>query len=495
MDKSYKQLEHRFHRIGLLREAVSMLQWDQSVVMPLGGAKARGAQIAELNVVIHELITDSCVGSLLEDLDISCLGKWQAANVKEMYRIWSYANAVPSPLIAAYSKACAKCEEAWRQARSSNSYKLVLPAFNDVVDLTREVAEAVASTLNVSVYGALLSKYAPDISVEEVELLFNDYLAFFPNFLERVIAHQARSLTKLELEGPFELEAQRRVSGQLAKAVGIDFSNARLDESAHPFSGGVPEDIRITTRYSEENFVTAIMAVLHEAGHAMYERGRPSRWRYQPVGCSRGMVIHESQSLIIEMQACRSKEFFEWVAPVFARAFNGRGPAWDAENFYKRATSVIPSLVRVDADEVTYPAHIILRTQLERSLLAKDLIPADLPCAWNEEIHKLLGVAPSNDTEGCLQDIHWYDGAWGYFPTYTLGAMAAAQMFQTALCANNNILKSISHGQFRPLMTWLSENIHKHGCLFSTQDLMVRATGRKLNSKAFKKHLCQRYLS
>ena len=152
MDKSYKQLEHRFHRIGLLREAVSMLQWDQSVVMPLGGAKARGAQIAELNVVIHELITDSCVGSLLEDLDISCLGKWQAANVKEMYRIWSYANAVPSPLIAAYSKACAKCEEAWRQARSSNSYKLVLPAFNDVVDLTREVAEAVASTLNVSVY-------------------------------------------------------------------------------------------------------------------------------------------------------------------------------------------------------------------------------------------------------------------------------------------------------------------------------------------------------
>ncbi len=235
------------------------------------------------------------------------------------------------------------------------------------------------------------------------------------------------------------------------------------------------------------------MAVLHEAGHAMYERGRPSEWHEQPVGCSRGMVIHESQSLIVEMQACRSREFFEWAAPMYAHAFGGDGPAWGADEFYKRATRVTPSLIRIDADEVTYPAHIILRTQLERALLAEDLLPVDLPGAWNEKILQLLGVSPSNDSEGCLQDIHWYDGAWGYFPTYTMGAMAAAQLFAAAKAAQPEIPDRIAEGDFMPLVGWMRKNLHAKGSSASTDELMEAATGKPLGADDFKAHLQARY--
>ena len=495
MKNAYRELEQRFRRVNLLRQAVGLLQWDQSVTMPPRGANARGAQLAELKVIIHEIVTDRRTEELLLDVDISRLGKWQAANVREIRHIWAHAKAVPKDLIAARSKACTACEANWRTARASAEFKQVLPDFKDVVGLTREVAEAKASALNVSAYESLFCQYAPGMSIDEVDPIFDDYLSFLPNFLGRVLAHQGSVPPPRELKGPFELEAQRQVARRLAEVVGLDFGSARLDESEHPFSGGVPGDSRITTRYSKADFSKAMMAVLHETGHAMYERGRPSKWHEQPVGCSRGMVIHESQSLIVEMQACRSKEFFEWAAPMFAHAFGGIGPAWGAEEFYKRATAVRPSLIRIDADEVTYPAHIILRTQLERALLAKDLLPVDLPGAWNEKILQLLDISPSNDAEGCLQDIHWYDGAWGYFPTYTLGAMAAAQIFKAAIGENRTIPYSIADGDFKPLMTWLLSNIHKHGCLFSTQELLIRATGRKLGPEAFKLHLHERYLS
>ncbi len=495
MNNAYKELEQRFRRVNLLREALGMLQWDQSVTMPPGGANARGAQLAELKVIIHEIITDRRTEQLLSDVDISRLGRWQAANVREMRHLWSHANAVPKDLIAARSKACTACETKWRTARASADYKHVLPDFKVVVDLTKEVAEAKASALNIPAYDSLFGQYAPGMSFDEIDPIFDDYLSFLPKFLGRVEARQAATPPPLELKGPFELKAQRHVARYLAEMVGLDFASARLDESDHPFSGGVPEDSRITTRYSKDDFSEAMMAVLHETGHAMYERGRPSEWHAQPVGFSRGMVIHESQSLIVEMQACRSREFFEWAAPMFARAFGGSGPAWGADEFYKRATTVKPSLIRIDADEVTYPAHIILRTQIERALLAGDLLAVDLPGAWNEKILQLLDICPSNDAEGCLQDIHWYDGAWGYFPTYTLGAMAAAQIFKAAIGENPMILTSIATGQFNPLMAWLLSNIHEHGCLFSTQDLLVRATGRKLDPGAFKSHLHERYLS
>ena len=237
------------------------------------------------------------------------------------------------------------------------------------------------------------------------------------------------------------------------------------------------------------------MGVLHETGHGLYEAGLPRDWRRQPVGNARGMALHESQSLLMEMQACRSDAFLEFAAPRMRAAFGKDGPAWTADNLHRLYTRVAPGYIRVDADEVTYPLHIMLRYRLERAMLAGDLKLADLPGAWNEGMRELLGIVPPDDALGCLQDIHWPDGGWGYFPTYTLGALAAAQLFAAARRANPGLLAAIGKGDFAPLLAWLRANVHGKGSLESTDQVLIEATGDRLGTAAFKAHLETRYLS
>jgi carboxypeptidase Taq len=252
--------------------------------------------------------------------------------------------------------------------------------------------------------------------------------------------------------------------------------------------------VRITTRYREDDFASAIMGVMHETGHAMYERGLPRDWRGQPVGEARSMAIHESQSLIVEMQAGRSAEFLSYAAPLFREAFGGSGPAWEAGNIRRLYTRVSRGFIRVEADEVTYPAHVILRFRLEKALIAGDLTLDDLPGAWNDGMKELLGVVPPSDTVGVLQDIHWYDGAFGYFPTYTLGAMTAAQLFNAASKADSDLKPGLARGDFGPLMRWLKHNIHEKACLVDSATLLTEATGSPLDASIFKRHLMSRYL-
>ncbi len=279
------------------------------------------------------------------------------------------------------------------------------------------------------------------------------------------------------------------------KQLGFDFDHGRLDVSLHPFCGGTPDDVRITTRYEEGDFRGALMGVLHETGHALYERGLPEAWRRQPVGEARGMAVHESQSLLVEMQACRSREFSEYIAPVLRDAFGVSGPEWSADNIYRLNTRVRRGFIRVDADEVTYPAHVILRYRLERALIAGDLVLADLPAAWSEGMRELVGIVPPDDRQGCLQDIHWYDGLFGYFPTYTLGAMIAAQLFHAAKRSDSMILPGIAVGNFAPLLAWLRTNIHSRGSLLSASELITAATGKTLDAAIFERHLTARYLA
>jgi carboxypeptidase Taq len=277
--------------------------------------------------------------------------------------------------------------------------------------------------------------------------------------------------------------------------IGFDFAHGRLDESAHPFCGGVPEDVRLTTRYDEADFAKALMGTLHETGHALYKRGLPAEWRLQPVGAARGMAMHESQSLFLEMQVCRSRAFAGFAAPLLREIFGGIGDAWDADTLYRRQIHVEPGPIRVDADEITYPAHVILRYRLERAMIAGDLEPADLPGAWAEGLRELLGIAPGNDREGCLQDIHWYDGAWGYFPTYTLGALIAAQLFEAARRDIPDLMPTIAAGEFGMLLGWLRQRVHTKGSLLSTAELVESATGEPLGAASFERHLRARYLA
>jgi carboxypeptidase Taq len=482
--------------LGALQDATAMLNWDSATFMPEGGAEARAEQVATLKVVCHELITDAAMPDLLAGAAAqSELDGWQRANLAEMRRLWVHADAVPAELVAALSKACSACEMRWRRARPDGDFAAVLPGLERVLALVREVAQAKAARLGKSPYEALLDEYEPGGSTAAIDRLFDDLAARLPRLIAGALERQAARPAPLAPEGPFPIAAQRRVGVTLMQRLGFDFSHGRLDVSLHPFCGGTPDDVRLTTRYDEADFGRALMGVLHETGHALYELGLPAAWRRQPVGNARGMSLHESQSLLVEMQVCRSREFIAFAAPLLREAFGGRGPAWEAENLYRLNTRVARSLIRVDADEVTYPAHVILRYRLERAMIEGDLSLVELPGAWNAGMRALIGVAPDNDRDGCLQDIHWYDGAWGYFPTYTLGAMTAAQLFDAAKRADAAILRGIVAGDFTPLLAWLRRHVHATGSRLSTSEIIAGATGRPLDAATYERHLEARYLA
>lgn len=492
----YQSLEDRFRRMDAVSGAMSMLHWDMSAMMPPGGASSRAEQLATLSSVHHSMITDPEISDLLDGAEADLhLDNWQQANVREMRRAWIHQAAIDADLVEALSRACSASETVWRTARPDNDFKAALPGLEEVLNLSRQVAEAKSEKLGVGLYDALLDQYEPDGRSCDIDIIFDDLAAFLPDFLDDVLSQQASGPDRLPLDGPFPAATQRELGKTFMTALGFDFDHGRLDTSAHPFCGGTYDDVRITTRYDETDFSSAMMGVLHETGHALYDQGLPKDWRGQPVGSDRGMSIHESQSLLIEMQACRSSEFLDYAAPKMREAFKGSGKAWQTDNLLRRTTHVEKGFIRVDADEVTYPAHVILRYQLEKAAIVGDLKMTDLPGAWNEGLNNILGITPPTDREGCLQDIHWYDGAWGYFPTYTLGAMTAAQLFAKAKQDKPEILGAIAKGDFAPLMSWLGEHVHSKGCLLNTRDLLKEATGEELNADHFKAHLKARYLT
>jgi len=492
---SYEKLEKVFGRIAAIEEAGAMLHWDMSVMMPGGGAEARGEQLATLKVLAHEQMTAPETGALLDAAEADPpADRWQAANLREMRRRWRHAAAVRGDLVEALSRAGTRCEMVWREARPAGDFAMVRDSLAALLGLVRELAAAKADASGLSPYEALLDQYEPDGRVAEIDRLFDDLAAFLPGFVDDALAVQRARPDPLPPQGPFPVAAQRALGERLMEAVGFDFNHGRLDISLHPFCSGVPDDVRITTRYETDDFVQSLMGVLHETGHAMYERGLPAAWRRQPVGTARGMAMHESQSLLVEMQVCRGPHFLEFAAPLMREAFGGDGAAWTVENLSRLYARVEPDFIRVDADEATYPAHVILRYRLESALIAGDMTVDDLPGAWNEGMKALLGLAVPDDRVGCLQDIHWYDGAFGYFPTYTMGALAAAQIYAAARDAVPGLQDSIARGEFAPLMEWLRQNVHGRGSLLSTRDLLVEATGKPLETEAFKSHLKARYL-
>lgn len=487
----YRQLESLFRRIEALEEVGRVLDWDAAVMMPPGGAQARAEQLAALRLIVHRELSAPEIGDLLEAAEGE--DPWEVANLREMRRRHTHASALPADLVEALSRARSECETAWRSARAGNDFAAVRGSLERVTALTTEVARHKAERLGVSPYEALLDQYEPGCTVAFIDRLFDAIGRFLPGLIEAVLQKQAAAPAP-RLSGPFPVAAQERAVRRLMTRLGFDFSHGRLDTSLHPFCGGVPEDVRLTTRYDEADFSTGLLAALHETGHALYKRALPARWRLQPVGTARGMAIHESQSLLIEMQVCRGRAFCAFAAPILAAAFAGAGAGWEPEALYRRQITVRRGFIRVEADEVTYPAHVMLRYRLERAMIAGELAPGDLPEAWREGMLSLLGVVPPTDREGCLQDIHWYGGYWGYFPTYTLGALIAAQLFAAARRALPALDEAISAGEFGPLLAWLGERVHAKGSLLSTAELVESATGEPLGTAAFESHLHNRYI-
>ncbi|MCI0754345.1 carboxypeptidase M32 [Teichococcus vastitatis] len=489
---AYQRLKARFARIAALGEAQAMLHWDASAVMPPGGAAARGEQLATLAGLSHELMVDP--GMATDLAEATADGPWDGANLALMRHAQARATALPTALVENSARASAACETVWREARAASDFTRVAPYLAEVVKLQRETAAALSAATGLSPYDALMEGFQRGIGAADVEPIFDAYEAFLRDALPRAEERQARLPPAIEPQGPFAVEVQRALCREMAGRAGLDFNHARLDESLHPFCGGTPSDVRITTRYDPAAFAQALLGVLHETGHALYERGLPDAQARQPVGEAAGMAAHESQSLIIEMQVSRSDAFLGFLGPKLSTAFGGDAAAYAPENLARLWRRVQRGFIRVEADELTYPAHVILRFRLERALIGGELAVADLPGAWNDGFARLLGLTPPDDARGCLQDIHWYDGAFGYFPSYTLGAMAAAQLMRAARIAVPGLDAALAHGDMAPLLGWLRRHVHGQGSRLGFQDLLREATGKPLDPADFTAHLTDRYL-
>ena len=487
---AYARLKQNFSRIAVLDEAAAVLGWDAAAMMPAGGAAARGEQMATLAGLSHELLTADRIGEDLAGAEVP-EDAWEAENLALMREAYLRATAIPRDLVEASARANAACETLWRQARPESNFPLVREALTEVLNLLRQKAGILAEKLGRTPYDALMGQYQRGIGAADVAPIFADYEQFLQKSLPQIEEAQRRNTPPALPPGPYPAAIQEALCRRLSQDAGLDYANARLDRSAHPFCGGTPTDIRITTRYDETDFCSALLGVLHETGHGLYEQNLPRGFMRQPVGVAAGMATHESQSLIIEMQAVRSDAYLAYLAPILSESF---GRAITAEALKSRLRHVERSFIRVEADEMTYPAHVILRFRLEQAMVSGDLEIQDLPQAWNDGLHALLGITPPDDRRGCLQDIHWYDGAFGYFPSYTLGAMAAAQLMAAVRRAISGLDAHLMQGDLSPLTGWLKENVHSQGSRLGFNALLTKATGEALNPAAFQTHLISRYL-
>eukprot|EP01037_Dinobryon_pediforme_P005265 gene5265-5318_t len=493
---AYARLTARAARIATIGEASAVLGWDASAMMPPGGAEARGEQFAVLAGLSHSLATAPEVAHDLAEAEQSPPeSTWEATNLRLLRHAHTRATALPADLVEALARASAACETVWRVARAQSDFAMVQPRLETLMSLVREQAQALAPALGLSPYDALMDGYQRGVLAEDVAPVFAGYEAFLAEALPRAEEIQARRGAPIPLQGPFSEATQETLCRSLSLQAGLEADHSRLDRSTHPFCGGTPTDVRITTRYRTDDFAQALMGVMHETGHALYERGLPKSFARQPIGEAAGMAAHESQSLIVEMQAVRSDAFLSWLGPKLHETFGGDAAPYAPANLSRLLRRVSRGHIRVDADEMTYPAHVILRFRLEQSLIDGTLQIADLPSAWNEGMQKMLGITPPDDRLGVLQDIHWYDGLVGYFPSYSLGAMAAAQLMAAARRDVTGLDAALAEGDFAPLLGWLRAKIHSQGSLHGFNDLLLHATGKKLDPKDFQAHLTARYLS
>lgn len=491
----YQQLEQEFRRLHAFRGAASILRWDSTVMMPKGSAEMRGEQLAALEMESHSIVTSPRVSRLLERAEANqqTLEDWQLANLREMRRERDHSIATPQNLVSRLAKATSRAEVKWLEAKQKSDFAIFAPHLEEVVNLLRDKAALLGKALNLSPYDALVGEFSPGLTSAQIDAIFTTLGRRSPGLIQEVIDLQSKR-PPLEITGRFGPSKQRQLAHDLMKAMGFPFDRGRLDESEHPFTGGVPGDIRITTRFSPTDPLTGLMGVLHETGHAMYDVGLPESWRGLPVGRDRGMAVQESQSLLLEMIVGRSRPFLTYLRPVLEKAFGVSGPEWDAENLYRLLTRVRRSLIRVDADEVTYPVHIMLRYELETEILSGELKIKDVPQAWNARMADRLGVTPTNDAEGCLQDVHWAVGSFGYFPSYALGAMIAGQLYESLRADRPELDAEIAAGQFGGLFDWLRQNVHSLGASISTPDLIKNATGKTLSAAPWIRYVEAKYL-
>ncbi len=493
---AYTELVRRSKELGVINSCAAALGWDHQTYMPTKGGALRGEQMAFLASLAHQKFTDPKVGELLAAVESSDLVKDPegdaTANVRELRRAYDRATKIPQSLVEELARVTTQAQQVWEQAKKKNDYASFRPMLERVVELKRQEADAVGYKDHR--YNALIEEYEPGTTVAELKTLFAELAAELAPLVKKIVA-SPKQPDKSVLEREFPIDRQKVFAEAAAVAIGFDFAGGRLDTTAHPFCSGFgPGDCRITTRYNPRFFNEAFFGVLHETGHAMYEQNLPAEHFGTPLGVACSFGIHESQSRLWENQVGRGRPFWDHFYPRLKQTFPSAVADVSAESFYFAINDVRPSLIRVEADEATYNLHIALRFELELALLSGDLTTGDLPGAWAERFEQLFGLKIPDDARGCLQDIHWAFGGIGYFPTYTLGNLYAAQLMDAARRKFGASLDDdFRRGEFGRLKDWLGRHIHRHGQRYRAGELCRRATGSPLTPKPFLSYLSEKF--
>lgn len=494
MNHHYQNLVRKLEEITHLNGVMSTLSWDQEVMMPVGANDARAKQIATLAGVIHERMTDPALGECLNELkerNFDDLGELERCNIREALYSYELETKVPKRLVQELAELGSRGHGVWVNARRENKFADFAPVLKQFLQLKTEWAQCVSPDLDP--YDANIDLFERGATMAMITPIFERLKQELMPLID-TIQNQPVQPDASFLQGRFALDKQEALARQISRDIGFNIAHGRIDVSVHPFCGGShPTDVRITTRYKDSNFVESLYSVIHETGHALYEQGRPHELGDLPVAESLTMGIHESQSLFWERMIAQSKPFCAYYFETIRAMFPENLQSATEDSFYRAINRCKPDFIRVEADEVTYPLHVILRYEIEKGLFDGSMQVDDLPDIWNESMRKYLGIKPPMDALGVLQDSHWSGGAFGYFPSYTLGALYACQFYNMLLHEQPDTEQNIATGNFAPIKNWLNEKIHRQGRLYTPQQLVERVTSEPLNPNYFVDYLKHKY--
>ena len=500
--KTVEVLTAKLLEIQRINSAASLLSWDQETYMPGGGGEARAEQISTLQGIAHQKLVSPEIEGLLAvwidpetgEVRDSPGETWDEPSrslLREVWRDYSRAKKLPSDFVIKLSRECSLAQQVWAEAKENHTFSQFLPNLRTVLSLKREEAEYLG--YRDSPYNALLDVYEPDSTIAALRPLFAQIKGRLVPLLKK-IQQSPVQIDDTILFHTFDQARQLEFGRMVLIAMGYDFERGRLDLSAHPFTTSFhPTDVRVTTRVHEHDLQACLFSCIHEGGHGLYDQGLDPRYFGTPLGDSVSLGIHESQSRMWENCVGRSRPFWRFFYPMLQQTFHHQLRALDGEQFYAAINRVKPSLIRVEADELTYNLHIMLRFEIEQDLIEGRTRPEDLPGIWNQKMEEYLGIVPSNDAEGVLQDVHWSFGAFGYFPTYTLGNLYSVQFYEQAKLEIPHLEDEIAAGQLMVLQRWLGQKIHRWGRMFTPDHLSRRVTGKSLDPEPFLTYVEKKY--
>ena len=491
---AYKKLTELFKQVSTFDEITSILEWDMATMMPSQSRASRITQIKVLTQKKREIFHQIEKKDLFKKIDQFKLKNDEQRNFMLMKRKFELFLFIPTSLMLKNQKLSLECEGKWREPKKKNNYNLVKKELLKLFKSIKEKSKILSEKWEVSEYDALLSLYDKSFKSNEITKFASDVESFIKKRYEAFSTAHNKKIYE-EYDSCLDEEEQFELSKFIMNKFGFPFSKGRVDTSLHPFCGGYSDDIRITTKFTKSDFFSSFDALMHETGHALYEFGLPKVFKNQLVGKAAGMSIHESQSLFLEMQIVKTKEFNIFLEKILKKKFKKFSLSWKSQNLYNKRNGFKKNFIRIEADEVHYPLHIIHRFNIEKKLIGDEKLINFLPDLWNSEFKKIFNLEVKSDNEGCLQDIHWFSGDFGYFPTYLLGAMIAAQLKNALDEDIPDIDQQIKSGNLKVITSWLKQNIHTHGNKFSANEILMKVTGQKLDSSFYKNHLKDRYLN